>query len=112
MIVSAALIAPASVLQTTPTKSFSTTTLTRSGIRFGKPLTLTSFALIPGGRTTRPWSMPGTLTLWMYSSFERTLASMSTCLIDLPITLNSAGFFIGTRPVMRMLNRWPPISSP
>ena len=98
--------------QTTPTKSFSTTTLTRSGILFGNPSTLTRVAFIPGGRTTLPWSMPATLTLWMYSCFDLTFASMSTCRIDRPTTLCSDGFFSGARPEMRRLKRWPPISSP
>ena len=96
----AARIAPASLRATTPTKSFWTTTLTRSGIRFGKPSTLTSFALIPGGRTTRPCSIPGTLTFWMYSCLLLTLSSMSTCRIDWPTTLSSDGFFIGALPVI------------
>ena len=86
--------------------------MTRSGIRFGNPSTLTSFALIPGGRTTRPCSIPGTLTFWMYSCLLLTFASMSTWRIDLPTTLSSDGCFIGARPVILRLKRWPPISSP
>ena len=107
----AALIAPASERATTPTKSFCTTTLTRSGIFVLNPLTLTSFALIPGGRTTRPCSIPGTFRFWMYSSSDRTFCGTSTCLTDWPTTFSSAGFFSGARPVERRLKRWPPISS-
>ena len=86
-------------------KSFWTTTLTRSGIRFGNPSTLTSLALIPGGRTTRPCSIPATLTFWMYSCLLRTLSSMSTWRIDLPTTFSSDGFFIGALPLIFRLKR-------
>ena len=52
---------------------------------------------MPGGRTTRPWSIPGTFTFWMYSSLLRTFSGTSTCAIDLPTTFSSDGFFSGAR---------------
>ena len=35
-------------------------------------------AVVPEGRTTRPWSMPGTTTLWTYSKVPRNFAGKST----------------------------------
>jgi hypothetical protein len=36
------------------------------------------YAACPGGRTIRPWSIPGTRTLCMYVNFPLTLSGMST----------------------------------
>ena len=37
-----------------------------------------AYAPCPLGRTTRPWSMSGTRTCWMYTHVSFTLSAMST----------------------------------
>jgi hypothetical protein len=72
---------------------------------FLKPLTLTSVALIDGGRTTRPCSMPATFTSWMYVNRPFSFEGTSGRLIDFPTILCSLGFFVGALPVTVRLNR-------
>ena len=101
--------------QTTPTKSFLTTTLMKPGM----PLTelhslgeLTTVAPTVGGRTTRPCTMPGTRTLCTYSNVPVTIAGMSRRLTGLPSTVHSRGGLRFAFVFSARLNFLPPISSP
>ena len=76
--------------QSTPTKFFLMTSLTKPGkLRTDDSSAPASVAPTAGGRTTQPCSMPGTRTLCTYSNWPVTIAGISTRGTGVPSTIHS-----------------------
>src|ERR1051325_7091730 len=84
----AAAIACSSRWHTTPTRSATRTTFTRPGI-FATDCSLMETTLAPcdGGLTTRPCSMPGSLTSCTYSYVPNTFPGTSQRFTEVPTTV-------------------------
>ena len=90
-----------------------TTTFTTPGSpRTELSSTPTSVAPTDGGRTTRPWSMPGTRTLWTNSNVPVTIAGRSRRRTGVPETVHSPAGFRLRRAIEREVELLPPTSSP